>query len=746
MTRIALICYATFFALSVCLCAAEFHLTPKDSLESIRDTIREARKAGTIKPDETVTVYLAPGKYFLSKTFELKKEDSGTEKNPAVYRSETSSDVPSFGANLIGGIEIPASAFKKIDDPAILKRLDPAVHDNVFVADLNALNIPGMKDWGNNFRGRPNAPPELFFNEEPMTVARWPNEGWTGFKTPLDSGMPHDEKAEEANKKAAEKAGVQFVHPGTDTAKRHGGAFLYDEETLKVRDLERIARWSIEDGVWLCGYWTHDWSDEILKVASIDVKQKILTLLGVHGYGIGGQSWAGYAERRYFALNLFEELDAPGEWYLDRKANRLFFYPPKDLTGSSIILSTLEQPLILLNDVNFVRFQDISFGPTFGSGIDIRGGTKNAILGCRIFDTGQHGVSLNGGTTNLVRGCDLYNIGSTGISINGGDRKTLTPGDHRAVNNHIHHFGRLSRTYSGAFSLHGVGNIVRNNRIHDAPHLAIAYGGNENRIERNEIYNVVQETSDAGALYTGRDWTTQGNVIEENYIHDLGTSDSHGTMGVYLDDCDCGDTIRRNVFYKASRAVFIGGGRDNIAENNIFVECYQGISLDSRGMSWKQWNTSGDGWNLEEKANALNYKNPPWSERYPKLATLLENEPKAPLGCIFQRNVMIDCKQWIHLDGNVLKLLERTDLKDNIIVADNLVVENTVKSDDAKLPEKEKTQQKFVAEIEPGFVGIEKQDFHFKPDSPLLKILPKNFEPIPFEKIGIYVDEYRKAL
>jgi hypothetical protein len=406
----------------------------------------------------------------------------------------------------------------------------------------------------------------------------------------------------------------------------------------------------------------------------------------------------------------------------------------------------LDQPLVSLNDTSFVRFREILFGPTFGAGISIRGGTKNAVLGCRIFDTGRDGISINGGTTHLVRGCDLYNIGSTGIVINGGDRKTLTPGDHRAVNNHIHHFGRLSRTYAGAFSLHGVGNIVRSNRIHDAPHLAIAYGGNENRIERNEIYRVVQETSDAGALYTGRDWTTQGNIIEENYIHDLGTSDSHGTMGVYLDDCDSGDTIRRNVFYRASRAVFIGGGRDNIVENNLFVECYQGISLDSRGMTWKQWNTPGDGWNLEEKANALNYKNTPWSERYPKLATLLENEPKAPLGCVFRRNIMIDCKQWIHLDGNVLKLLERTDLKDNVVVDDNLIVENAVKSDDAKLPEKEKSLQKFVADVETGFADVEKPDFHFKADSPFLKILPKKFEPIPFEKIGIYVDEYRKSL
>ncbi|MDR1492952.1 MAG: right-handed parallel beta-helix repeat-containing protein [Planctomycetaceae bacterium] len=755
MTRIILSCCAICFVFNIWLYAAEFYVAPDGkpgnsgtksepfgTLESVRDAVRAARNSQSIQPDESVTIYLAAGKYFLNKNFELKQEDSGTEKNPIVYRSETP-----LGAELIGGFAVTDSAFKKINDAEILKRLDPAVHDKIFVADLNALNIPGMKQWGNQFKGRPETPPELFFNEEPMTIARWPNYGWAGFKTTLDNGMPHDEKTEEKNKKAAEKAGVLFIHPETDTKKTHGGSFLYDEEILKIRDPERIARWNVDEGVWLCGYWTHDWSEEVLKVASIDSKQKILTLQGIHGYGIGGQSWTGYSERRYFAMNLLEELDTPGEWYLDRKTNQLFFYPPKELSGSSIILSTLEQPLVLLNGTNFVRFQGISFGPTFSNGIDIRGGTKNAVLACRIFATGRNGIALNGGTTNLVRGCDLYHIGGTGVSINGGDRKTLTPGGHRAVNNHIHHFGRLYRTYSGAFSLHGVGNIVQNNRIHDAPHLAIAYGGNENRIERNEIYHVVQETSDAGALYTGRDWTTQGNIIEENYIHDLGTSDSHGTMGVYLDDCDCGDTIRRNVFYKASRAVFIGGGRDNVAENNLFIDCYQGISLDSRGMTWKQWNSPNDSsWQLERKAKELNYQNPPWSEHYPKLATIMQNEPKAPLGCVFQRNVIIDCKQWIHLDNNVLKLLERTDLKDNIIVSDNVIVENTVKSADDKLPEKEKLLQKYVGNIEPEFVDRGKQDFHFKPDSPLQKLLSEHFEPIPFEKIGIFVDKYRTSL
>ena len=741
------------FEVGFSLEAAEYHVSttgkaaatgtandPFDSLESARDAIRLARREGTFKPDESVTVHVASGNYFLNSSFDLGREDSGSENAPIVYRS-----AKPFEAKLIGGIAVPVSAWKPVDDPEILKRLDKSVHRNVFVADLTSLNIPAMKEWGNEFRGRPNAPPELFFDDRPMTVARWPNDGWVSFKTAIDSGMPHDEKTEESTRNAVQKARITFAHPAVDTTRRHGGAFLYDEESLTLRDAERFARWNVADGIWLCGYWVHDWAEQVLKVADIDTKQKILFLRGVHGYGIGGTSWSDFNERRYCVMNVLEELDSPGEWFLDRKANRLYFYPPKSIDGAAVVLSTLEQPLISLRNVEHVQFQGFSLGPTFGHGMVVQGGTNNAVLGCRIANTGQDGVQLNGGTMNRVQSCDVENTGSTGIAVNGGDRKTLTPAGNTAENNHIHHFGRLSRTYAGAVSLQGVGNIVRNNKMHDGPHLAVAYGGNENRIERNEIYDVLLETSDAGALYTGRDWTTQGNVITENFFHDLGVPDVNGTMAVYLDDCDSGDTIERNVFYRAKRAVFIGGGRDNIVRSNLFIECFQGIHLDARGMTWRQWNTPTDGWNLEEKAEALNYKNPPWSTRYPKLAVMMSNMPKAPLGCVFTNNVMIDCEEWADFDGNVLKLLEQSDIEDNIVVASNLIVENAVKSKDARLLPNILQLQQFMKNEPAEFRDPAKNDFRFKNGTPIFNAAPKGFD-IPFENIGIYIDEYRKTV
>lgn len=43
------------------------------------------------------------------------------------------------------------------------------------------------------------------------------------------------------------------------------------------------------------------------------------------------------------------------------------------------------------------------------------------------------------------------------------------------------------------------------------------------------------------------------------------------------------------------------------------------------------------------------------------------------------------------------------------------------------------------------FVGMAKDDFRLKPDAQVFKDLP-GFQPISFDKIGLYVDEYRRKL
>jgi len=687
---------------------------PYQTLVQARDAIRALRKAGSLAGKTPVTVELAPGDYQLGASFELTEADGGSADAPVVYRAGGGK------ARLIGGTALAPAGFRPVADAAVLSRLDAASRGKILVYDLAAQKLPAFAEFRPAFHGTP-AGPWLFRNHEPMTLARWPNvaEGsaaWATFSKAVDSGLPQPDAADPKLRKA------------------HPGSFVFDDPRPK--------RWNLSEGVWLLGYWTHDWSDEVIRVAAYDDQKQIITLAAPHNYGIAGRTW-GAAKRRFFAMNAMEELDSPGEWYLDRAGKRLYFYPPADLAGSEIVLATLTEPLLKIRGAKHVKFVGLAFEYGHGEGIVVQKAEQVEIAGCVVANLAGSGVTLNGSDC-AIRSCDVFNLGRSGINISGGDRRTLTLANNVAENNHIHHFGLFQRTYAPGIGAQGCGQVVRNNCIHDAPHNAVLYGGNEHRFERNEVYRVVMETGDAGAFYSGRDWTTQGNVLRNNYIHDLGGGDAKhvNTMGVYLDDCDCGDTLVGNVFYRAGRAIMIGGGRDNPVLNNLVVDCPIGLHIDARGMTWKQWNNPADkSWCLEDKAKQLHYTEPPWSTKYPRLAKIMNDEPRQPLGNPILRNVFIDCaRQVCDFDGNVKKLLDKFE------IADNLAVNSTGASAGMAPPVAYKGFRNLAGSAaKPIELCPAARGFDAACCARIQKELP-SFEAIPFAKIGLFVDQYRTEL
>ena len=439
------------------------------------------------------------GVYRLSDTLRLEAEDSEL----------TIAAAPGGTPVVSGGREV--SGLRPVSDPAVLARLAPEVRSGVREADLRAQ---GITDFGKLSRrgfgiASVPAPLELFFEGRPMDLAGWPDEGW------------------------ARTAGA----PGGP----QGGRFTYEGD--------RPSRWAPAKDILVHGYWTWPWADSLERVRAIDpAKREVATEPphGVYGYAPG---------KRFRFLNVLEELDRPGEWWLDREKGMLYFLPPA--AGGRLEASLLEGPLVSLRGARDVTLEGLVLECGRGAGVEVRGGEGDVIRGCLIRDLGTSGVEVHGGKAHRVEGCDLRDLGEGGIVLEGGDRKTLEPGGLAAEGNRIERFGRSCRTYRPGVLVEGVGNRVEGNLIHDAPHTAILLGGNDHRIERNEIHHVCLETGDAGAFYMGRDMSARGNVIHWNWFHDVrpavGGSGFVDVMSVYLDDCACGTTVEGNLFVRAGR-------------------------------------------------------------------------------------------------------------------------------------------------------------------------------------------------
>ncbi|MCR4412165.1 MAG: right-handed parallel beta-helix repeat-containing protein [Thermoguttaceae bacterium] len=440
--------------------------------------------------------------------------------------------------------------------------------------------------------------------------------------------------------------------------------------------------------------------------------------------------YRGYkAGQRFRFLNVLEELDEPGEWYLDRASGVLYFWPPEPIAQARVFVSLLKTPLVTLRDCEHVTLRGLILECTRGSGVEILGGRHNLVAGCTLRNVGTVGVAIGGvvpdlerriyndttfagnpGTDNGVLSCHIHDTGECGIILGGGDRKTLQPGRNYAINNDIHHFGRWVRTYRPAVFLYGVGNRVAHNRLHDAPHTAVFFWGNDHVLEFNEVYRVCTETGDAGAFYLGRDWTQRGSVIRHNHFHDLaatlhGQSGFNAVMAVYLDDMACGTTVFGNVVRRVDIGILIGGGRDHRIENNLFVDCPLAISMDHRGYY-------GSADLLLARLKAVGFDRPPYSTRYPALARILDGNPELPAGNVIARNISFR-STFLSLSGGRMP----EEIRKLVAVTDNLT------------------------EGGPGLVAPETGDFRLREDSPAWKL---GFQPIPFDKIGRYPDDYRE--
>jgi len=638
---------------------------PLAALRAARDAIRAQGP-----PEGGATVWVHEGTYELDATFTLTEADGGTAERPIVYRAAPGAEV-----RLVGGRTLPATVFQAPAKDIARKRVPSEARGHVRCADLAALGVTELGEFP-EYSNEAIVLPELFCNGQRMTLARWPNDDWETVAKVVESG-PAPWRRHESDRLMA------FEYRG-----------------------DRPSLWLDAPAVWLHGYWCFDWRSSTIQVKSIDPGTRTITFLRNHEYGLGSGN---PAPRRYHAVNLLEELDVPGEYFIDRAQARLYFWPPAPLEESRVVLSTLTDPVVVIDGADYVTLRGLTVENCAGVGICITGGSHNTIAACVIRNTGLDALRVEGGERHTVVACDIYDIGKGGLVINGGDRRTLTPCGHEALNNHIYNVSQRQRTGAYHVRMGGVGVRLAHNLLHDGPHQAIGLGGNDHVIELNEIHHTGMETDDCGSFYMGRNPSERGSVLRHNYWHDIGSTLSHGSAAVYFDDGSGGQTVVGNVFCRAAGgnfgAVFIHGGHDNTVENSIFVDCK--LALGQAPWTDGRWReqVEGDLWQRKLREE-VDITQPPYSERYPDLEGFFEPSG-APRVNYAYRNLVYRCGGFV---------------RGNWMVLDN-----------------------WVTDEPPGFNSLKREDFGLREKGAVFSRIP-GFQPIPFDEMGLYCDELRPAL
>lgn len=693
---------------------ADFYVSPNGndqndgSFSSPFATIEQAQKAVRAKlqaepeREKGITVAVMAGNYQTAGLV-FSEADSGTANAPVTYTAYGDGAVV-----LNGGVALQAEDFQPVSGEAA-DRIPASARQQVRVLDLSAYNLSraqygelgsfGGFHTGEYYDSNPTGinACELFFDGTRLTLARYPNEGYLKTGQVLDIGDAYEPNP-----------------PGPvdeswlTRRNQRGGTFMLDEDTFA-----RVQSWKSTDDVWMYGYFFWDWADMSTPVGSVDSAKKTITTAYCSKYGFKEGA-------DYYFYNVLEELDAPGEYYIDRAANKLYLYPPKALENASVTLSVTTDSILTLDETaSNLIFDGFTIEGTRADAVVVQG--ENCILrSCTVQNAAGAGVCVSG-TNNRVENCEVCHVGTDAVVLGGGSAEGFTPGGNVADNNSLHDFGEIQKTYIAGVNISGIGNTASHNEIFNAPHMGIYYTGNDNIMEYNFIHDVVLQSSDAGAIYTGFNLSTYGNVVRYNCISNIG-SGAFTPNGIYFDDVSSGQTAYGNVLINIpGYAILVGGGRDHDIRNNLVINAGTALHYDDRAYEgyhkdgWFAKNCKAPDSMLWEKFAEAKTLNEQSGGKYEGIARMHQDYNRTedagfavnPSGSVVTDNIFITKKgklgfvadsvwQYSSVDGNSCYKLSKAD---------------------------------------DSFADFENGDYMLLADSKIAAENP-DFEPIPFSEIG----------
>lgn len=395
-------------------------------------------------------------------------------------------------------------------------------------------------------------------------VARTPNR------------VPGDAQARDSWFFVEQSLGPPVEHPW-DPSFGQDNAFTY-----RGGDLAGIPGLADEPDAWVSIWDKLGWSEDILKIAAVDVASRRVDLAAASQFGLAPNS-------RYFVYGVRSGLDVPGEYYVDLATHSLLVIPVggADPNASRVVASAYNGPAIVAIDgadgvhLGGLEFRDQHntgrWGVVTGGGVKVVSGTGIWIERSTFHALGV-GVDVEAGDAIRIERNTIYDIACSGVAVFA---------DHSSIaGNDIHDTGRIEQASHGIIVGPGR-NVIAHNHIADVPHYGIIAVGDQADglvIEYNVIERVDEGANDAGAIYL----KNRGNYnpaareqVRYNAIYGSGgiavgdDTAFHApgfSFGVYLDDGQSGTDVYGNLFVGTSAgAVFPHNGTDNHVYGNVLI-------------------------------------------------------------------------------------------------------------------------------------------------------------------------------
>lgn len=464
-------------------------------------------------------------------------------------------------------------------------------------------NVPGVREGQWRFR-------QLYVNGRQYRRARIPNEGFLRV-----AGCPE----------------------GTPrTAHYHKDCQSFE---FKPGDLDPA--WTNLDDVEVIVY--HFWTDSHLPIQSIDMGKHLVTFK----HKAGKVFTDDFSENgaRYIVENVFEGLDEPGEWYLNRRTGVLYVVPKDgdDLRSAEVIAPVSPafvhfrgQP-IERRYVEYVGFEGIGFEYTnwqlppgnsndrqgsasVPAAVTMTGARRCRFERCEIRNIGTFAFEIEKGCRdNRFVHNTLTNLAAGGFRINGGtekDHPLERTGANVISDNVLHHYGMDYPSAVGVLLMHTDRNRVVHNDIHHGWYTGVSIGWNwgyqrsisrDNIVAFNHIHHIGQGLlSDMGAIYTLG--ISPGTVLRNNLIHDV-EANHYGGWGIYNDEGSSHILIENNVVYNTKFAGYnIHFCKEVTVRNNIFafgrlqqlsrsrVEPHKSVFFENNIVYWREGTLLNNNW------------------------------------------------------------------------------------------------------------------------------------------------------